>query len=123
MDPYTVLGVRPGASDPEILDAYRRLVRTTHQHDTSGSAYNDRDRALSQMTLVNIAFQTLTRPQVERDESVDLRLWWCGTTSRLAHWWRRLTEPTPDRPNTLRLLADAGTQDPGDRRDDHAVDP
>ena len=37
-DPYTVLGVRPGASAEELHDAYRRLVKLHHPDRNGGSA-------------------------------------------------------------------------------------
>jgi curved DNA-binding protein CbpA len=36
-DPYTVLGVKPGASDAELRAAYRRLVQLHHPDHNNGS--------------------------------------------------------------------------------------
>ena len=38
MDPYEVLGVKPGISSEELHDAYRRLVKLHHPDRNSGSA-------------------------------------------------------------------------------------
>lgn len=37
-DPYVTLGVRPGASDAEVLAAYRRAVKLHHPDHNRGSA-------------------------------------------------------------------------------------
>jgi DnaJ-like protein len=37
-DPYRVLGVSPGASPEQVLDAYRRLVKLHHPDRSGGSA-------------------------------------------------------------------------------------
>ena len=41
-DPYSVLGVRPGASSEELHDAYRRLVKKHHPDRNGGSAESTR---------------------------------------------------------------------------------
>jgi hypothetical protein len=41
-DPYSVLGVRPGASSEELHDAYRRLVKRHHPDRNGGSAESTR---------------------------------------------------------------------------------
>jgi curved DNA-binding protein CbpA len=41
-DPYTVLGVSPGASTEELHDAYRRLVKLHHPDRNGGSAESTR---------------------------------------------------------------------------------
>jgi hypothetical protein len=42
VDPYQVLGVRPGASSEELHDAYRRLVKQHHPDRNNGSAESTR---------------------------------------------------------------------------------
>ncbi len=41
-DPYAVLGVGPGASEEEVHDAYRRLVKRHHPDRNGGSAESGR---------------------------------------------------------------------------------
>jgi curved DNA-binding protein CbpA len=41
-DPYTVLGVSPGASPEELHDAYRRLVKRHHPDRNNGSPESTR---------------------------------------------------------------------------------
>jgi curved DNA-binding protein CbpA len=41
-DPYSVLGVSPGASTEELHDAYRRLVKLHHPDRNGGSAESTR---------------------------------------------------------------------------------
>src|SRR3954470_3480512 len=42
MDPYQVLGVKPGASAEELHDAYRSLVKLHHPDRNGGSAESTR---------------------------------------------------------------------------------
>jgi hypothetical protein len=42
LDPYSVLGVAPGASTEELHDAYRRLVKQWHPDRNGGSAESTR---------------------------------------------------------------------------------
>jgi hypothetical protein len=42
VDPYKVLGVRPGATSEELHDAYRRLVKVHHPDRNGGSAESTR---------------------------------------------------------------------------------
>jgi curved DNA-binding protein CbpA len=59
MDPYKVLGVSPTATDEEIRDAYRALVKKYHP-----DRYQDSDlkeRAEEKMKEINAAYELLTK--------------------------------------------------------------
>ena len=58
-DPYTVLGISPGASDEEVKKAYRDLARKYHPDN-----YHDNplaDLAQEKMKEINEAYDTITR--------------------------------------------------------------
>lgn len=58
-DPYSVLGVSPGASDEEVKKAYRELARKYHPDN-----YQDNplaDLAEEKMKEINEAYDTITR--------------------------------------------------------------
>ena len=55
-DPYTVLGVRPGASDEELRTAYRQLVQLHHPDHNNGSP-----EAARRFEEVQEAYAAITR--------------------------------------------------------------
>lgn len=55
-DPYEVLGVSPGASDDEIMAAYRKLAKKYHPDLNNGSA-----EAEARMKEVNEAYTLLIK--------------------------------------------------------------
>ena len=67
-DPYSVLGVKPGASTEELHDAYRRLVKLHHPDRNGGSAESTR-----RFQEIQRAFETL-RGRPAPDESLEERL-------------------------------------------------
>jgi hypothetical protein len=75
-DPYTVLGVDPGASDTEITAAYRRAIRTCHP-DTP---HPDRDRLAAVITAYRQLHDppsdqaTETRPRPSRGTDIPVHV-------------------------------------------------
>lgn len=57
-DPYSVLGVRPDASDEEIKQAYRRLAKKYHPDLNPGDA-----EAARKMQEVNAAYEQIKNPE------------------------------------------------------------
>src|SRR4051812_6727899 len=68
MDPYQLLGVKPGASAEELHDAYRRLVKLHHPDRNGGSAESTR-----RFQEIQRAFETL-RGRPAPDETLEERL-------------------------------------------------
>jgi DnaJ like chaperone protein len=62
-DPYAVLGVSPDASDKEVKDAYRRLVRENHPDLLTAKGMPPELVANANRTLaaINAAFETIKR--------------------------------------------------------------
>jgi DnaJ like chaperone protein len=62
-DPYAVLGVRPTASDDEIKQAWRRLVRVYHPDAVSGQGKSRRLVAIAtdKTAAINAAYETIVR--------------------------------------------------------------
>jgi curved DNA-binding protein CbpA len=60
MNPYEILGVKPGASLIEIKTAYKRLVKEYHPDISKKS------NALEMMKKINRAYDILTKPQLAR---------------------------------------------------------
>ena len=58
-DPYSVLGVDPGASDEEIKRAYRELARKYHPDNYQNNPLAD--LAEEKMKEINEAYHTITR--------------------------------------------------------------
>lgn len=56
-DPYSVLGLQPGASEEEIKDAYRRLAKKYHPDRNPGDP-----EAARNMAEVNAAYEQLRNP-------------------------------------------------------------
>ena len=68
-DPYSILGVAPGATDVEIKRAWRRLVRVYHPDAVSGQG---RPRhlvatATQKTAAINAAYETILRERALRD--------------------------------------------------------
>jgi hypothetical protein len=104
MDPYEVLGLRPGASDAEIVAAYRRLAQTTHPSVLADVSERERDRALSRMTLLNVAFERLIRPEPLDEEATRRSYAWSRFTKAVRRGWRRITGPSAEGMHVLALL-------------------
>ena len=56
--PYEILGVSPSASDDEIKQAYRALVKKYHPDNYAGSPLAD--LASEKMSEINSAYDTIT---------------------------------------------------------------
>ena len=59
IDPYSVLGVKPDASDEEIKRAYRELARKYHPDNYQNNPLAD--LAEEKMKEINEAYDTITR--------------------------------------------------------------
>ena len=62
MDPFSVLGVAPGASPDEVAAAYRELAKAWHP-DRRGSEGEER------MTEINVAYELLRAGEAQRHSS------------------------------------------------------
>jgi preprotein translocase subunit Sec63 len=58
-DPYTVLGIRPGASPEEVRRAYHHLAREYHPDTLARAAPELRRIAEQRMAEINAAYQAL----------------------------------------------------------------
>lgn len=67
---YTVLGVRPGANQLEIRDAYRAAMRAAHPDRATGEV--DRARRTARSAEINGAYEVLGDP--ERRAAYDLEI-------------------------------------------------
>lgn len=67
-DLYTALGVRPGANQMEIREAYRRAMRAAHPDHATGEG--DRARRTVRSAAINGAYEQLGDP--ERRAAYDL---------------------------------------------------
>ena len=61
-DPYSVLGVSPGASDDEIKAAYRKLAKKYHPDLNPGDA-----NAAKKMNEINAAYDQIKNPQPQQE--------------------------------------------------------
>ena len=59
-DPYEVLGVKPGASEKEIHDAYRRLVQQYHPDKVSHLGEEFQQLAQKKFVEIQDAYEALT---------------------------------------------------------------
>lgn len=83
MNPYEVLGVRPGASPDELRAAWRRRARATHP---------DRGGDEASFTEVLEAYRTLSGERAPRTPGTGVPVVFfrsTGATRRAARWWRR----------------------------------
>src|SRR3954454_2783917 len=101
MDPYEVLGVRPGATSEELHDAYRRLVKLHHPDRNGGSAESTR-----RFQEIQAAYEAVrsgkARPRPApppRDDS--------SVASRMADRERELREAHEARERARRAARDA----------------
>ena len=67
-DPYSILGVSPGASDEEVKNAYRNLARRYHPDN-----YDDnnplKDLAKDKMQEINAAYDEIQRDRTPSTSS------------------------------------------------------
>ena len=63
MEPYSVLGLEPGASDEEVKQAYRRLAKKYHPDLNPGDA-----EAARKMQEVNEAYDRIKNPEKYRSQ-------------------------------------------------------
>lgn len=59
MNPYEVLGIKPGASQDEIKSAYRKLIKQYHPDQFGNNPL--KDLAQDKMIQINEAYETLTK--------------------------------------------------------------
>lgn len=62
VDPYRVLGVKPGAERAQIHKAYRRLARRHHPDTKQGAAPTEAEAARRRMAALNGAWAILSDP-------------------------------------------------------------
>src|SRR5690606_35390128 len=60
-DPYTVLGVRPDASDREVREAWRRLIKAHHPDRlvAEGAPVEFIDVATAKLAAINVAYDRI----------------------------------------------------------------
>jgi hypothetical protein len=85
VDPFSVLGVRPGASSSEVSAAYRRLAKRWHPDRGGGAS------AQQQMAQINVAYDLLRESLLESAEAAAAPKGPGG--SRPASAARRVREP------------------------------
>ena len=56
-DPYSILGLKPGASDEEVKRAYRQLAKKYHPDMNPGDPY-----AAQKMNEINAAYDQIKNP-------------------------------------------------------------
>lgn len=61
MNPYEVLGLKPGATQEEIKKAYRNLIKQYHPDQYGDNPL--KDLAEEKMREINAAYDTLTKNQ------------------------------------------------------------
>ena len=66
-DPYSILGISPSASDEEVRDAYRALVRKYHP-DNYGDDNPLKDLANEKMQQINAAYDQIQREREGRGD-------------------------------------------------------
>jgi hypothetical protein len=59
VDPYAVLGVRPGAAEREVAAAYRELAKRWHPDRAHGAPAGERDRRMAEINAAYAALRTL----------------------------------------------------------------
>ncbi|MEJ7722484.1 MAG: J domain-containing protein [Ilumatobacteraceae bacterium] len=81
-DPHRILGVRPGSSQREVRDAYRRLANELHP-DRSGAS------GAARMAEVNEAYRTLrsggSATTTTRTTAAGASEWYAGEAGRRLH--------------------------------------
>ena len=79
-DPYSILGVSPGASDEEVKNAYRNLARRYHPDN-----YDDnnplKELAKEKMQEINAAYDEIQRDRSEAERSSSSRNYSYGNNS------------------------------------------
>src|SRR3954466_4177888 len=112
MDPYQLLGVKPGASAEELHDAYRRLVKLHHPDRNGGSAESTR-----RFQEIQEAYETVRSGKVRprpapppRDDS--------SVASRMADLERELREAEAARERARRAARDAVRETEGRASDE-----
>jgi len=63
-DPYSVLGLAPGASDEEVRKAYRALAKKYHPDLNPGDP-----SAAERMKQINAAYEQITKPEQNRTQT------------------------------------------------------
>jgi DnaJ like chaperone protein len=65
-NPYTILGVAPGASDDEVKQAWRRLLRVYHPDAVTGQGKSRRMVAIAtaKTAAINTAYEAIQRERV-----------------------------------------------------------
>ena len=67
-DPYSILGVAPGASDDEVKNAYRNLARRYHP-DNYDDSNPLKELAKEKMQEINAAYDEIQRDRSESEKS------------------------------------------------------
>jgi hypothetical protein len=81
MDPYAVLGVKPGSSPEEVARAYRQKAKEWHP-DVRGT-----EDALRRMAVINAAYEQIRDGKVPPPPSAAVARRAGGTRSRRAGHW------------------------------------
>lgn len=67
MDPYSVLGLKSGASDDEVKSAWRKLVKEYHPDRFSGKTDEEKSKGEAKFKEVQEAYEKITKPQARAD--------------------------------------------------------